>query len=155
MPSRSAAACARKRPDLRINAYFRTNLFESRTPQPHFINPNCFGEDAAHWLRHRMQGLRFGFSAVFQEDYGWGFWADGQYWVAVVLLEASGEPPQWLIGVDYDPGLDLKQRFFGKADARTIARLCAAIHAALLSEPRITELRWCDRAEQDCDATPD
>ena len=139
---------------MRTNVYFRSALFESRTPQPHFINPNCFGEDLAHWLLHRMQGMRFGFSAVFQEDYGWGFWADGQYWVAIILLEESGDPPEWLISVDYDPGLNLRLRFFGKAHAATISRLCTAIHAALVSEPRITAIRWCGDGENACAEMP-
>src|SRR5690242_20213737 len=115
---------------MKTNVYFRTDLFESRTPQPHFVNPNCFGEDLAAWLLHRMQGMRFGFSAIFQEDYGWGFWTNGQYWTAIALLEDSGDPPEWLISVDYDPGLNLRERLLGKADAATIQRLCGAIHVA-------------------------
>jgi hypothetical protein len=134
--------------------YFRTDQFESRTPQPHFINPNCFGEDLAHWLLHRMQGMRFGFSAVFQEDYGWGFWTDGQYWTAIGLMEESGEPPEWLISVDYDPGLNLKARLYRKADAATISRLCTCIHTALSTDPHITEIRWCSPDETDCGETP-
>jgi hypothetical protein len=28
-----------------------TDLFEHRRVKPHFINPSCFGEDCAKWLR--------------------------------------------------------------------------------------------------------
>jgi hypothetical protein len=139
---------------MRTNVYFRTDLFESRTPQPHFINPNCFGDDLARWLLRRLQGMRFSLSEPTQEDYGWGFWAQGKYWVAVGLIEDSGQPPEWLIAVDYDPGLNLRERLFGQADADTLARLCAAVHAALKSEPRIADVRWCDNDDADCGEAP-
>jgi len=32
-----------------------TDLFEATTPGKHFINPRCFGEDFAAWLRERLQ----------------------------------------------------------------------------------------------------
>ena len=55
-----------------------TDLFEHRQVRPHFINPCCFGEDFAMWLKQEL--LRFPetgveLSAPIQEDYGWGLWA--------------------------------------------------------------------------------
>lgn len=54
-----------------------TELFEHRDVKPHFINPCCFGEDFAAWLRDRLSGLvttGFEIGALIQEDYGWGLW---------------------------------------------------------------------------------
>ena len=34
-----------------------TDLFEHREVKPHFINPCCFGEDFAKWLRHELADL--------------------------------------------------------------------------------------------------
>jgi hypothetical protein len=54
-----------------------TEMFEHREVKPHFINPCCFGEDFAAWLKEQIAGLKgdgFRFSEIIQEDYGWGFW---------------------------------------------------------------------------------
>ncbi|HYX67548.1 MAG TPA: hypothetical protein VE825_00325, partial [Terriglobales bacterium] len=53
-----------------------TDIFEHRHVKPHFINPCCFGEDFAAWLREQLSTLSssgFVFSDPAQEDYGWGF----------------------------------------------------------------------------------
>src|SRR5688572_18393598 len=34
-----------------------TELFEHREVKPHFINPCCFGEDFARWLRGELADL--------------------------------------------------------------------------------------------------
>ena len=34
-----------------------TDLFEPREVKPHFINPCCFGEDFATWLRQQLAPL--------------------------------------------------------------------------------------------------
>jgi len=55
-----------------------TDMFEHREVKPHFINPCCFGEDFAAWLKRELSPLTsdgFSFSEPIQEDYGWGFWA--------------------------------------------------------------------------------
>jgi hypothetical protein len=41
-----------------------TDLFEHRKVKPHFINPCCFGEDFAAWLKQELsrsaaQGMEF------------------------------------------------------------------------------------------------
>jgi hypothetical protein len=44
--------------------------------KPHFINPCCFGEDFAAWLKQELAPLAahgFDFSEPMQEDYGWAF----------------------------------------------------------------------------------
>jgi hypothetical protein len=50
-----------------------TDLFEHRNVQPYFINPCCFGEDFAAWLKAELSDLEFCFSEIIQEDYGWAF----------------------------------------------------------------------------------
>jgi len=54
----------------------RTELFNYREVKPHFINPCCFGEDFASWLKERISPLEdsgFKISEIIQEDYGWAF----------------------------------------------------------------------------------
>ncbi len=53
-----------------------TGIFEHREVKAHFINPCCFGEDFARWLKQelsRFTELGFELSEAIQEDYGWGF----------------------------------------------------------------------------------
>ena len=50
-----------------------TDLFEHREVKPHFMNPCCFGEDFAAWLKQelvRFPDLHFELSEAIQEDYG-------------------------------------------------------------------------------------
>jgi hypothetical protein len=92
-----------------------TEMFDHREVKPHFINPCCFGEDFAAWLKKEiatLEGSGFSFSEPIQEDYGWGFWiwrGSDPFWVALSYVgdgpqEARG---QWVISVNYDPGLNL------------------------------------------------
>ena len=66
-----------------------TDLFEHRNVRPHFINPCCFGEDVALWLKRELSPVikdGFSFSETIQEDYGWGFWASKEkdrFWIAL------------------------------------------------------------------------
>jgi hypothetical protein len=48
-----------------------TDLFEHREVKPHFINPCCFGEDFAAWLKQelaRFPELGVQLSEAIQED---------------------------------------------------------------------------------------
>jgi hypothetical protein len=66
-----------------------TDFFEHREVKPHFINPCCFGEDFAVWLRAELSHLAadgFSLSEPFQEDYGRGLWAahgKDHFWIAL------------------------------------------------------------------------
>jgi hypothetical protein len=71
---------------------FKTSLFESKEPKPHFINERCFGEDLAAWLLQRLREAPFTFDEAIQEDYGWGFWAkvgEDTYWIAIGIFDES------------------------------------------------------------------
>lgn len=85
-----------------------TDLFEHREVGPHFINPCCFGEDFAAWLKCELSSLReggFTFSDAIQEDYGWGFWVThgrDRFWIALSYMGEGPqeEPPQWTVSID-------------------------------------------------------
>ena len=125
-----------------------TDLFEHREVKPHFINPCCFGEDFARWLRRELADTAaFGFelSEPIQEDYGWGFWADRQadrFWIALSYCgdgPAEG-PAEWVVSVGYDPGLSLLKRLFHKPDAEALERLRARVWQTLRSTSGIRVL---------------
>ncbi len=141
---------------MRNNVHFRTSLFENKEAGPHFINSRCFGEDLVSWLLLRLQGSPFSLGDAIQEDYGWGFWVENDYWVAVGVMDDSIgiENPNWLISVNYDAGLNLRKRFFGKADPSLQLKICGAINSVLHNEPNVTEILLCDDEETDCDQNP-
>jgi len=95
--------------------FIETDLFEHREVKPHFINPCCFGEDFAAWLKQelsRFPELRVDLSNPIQEDYGWGLWATrgkDRVWIAISYVGDGPQeaPPQSVVSVTYDPGLSL------------------------------------------------
>ncbi len=105
-----------------------TDLFEHREVKPHFINPCCFGEDFAAWLKQelsRFPELGIKLSQPIQEDYGWGLWAShgkDRFWIALSYVGKGPQeaPAQWVISVTYDPGLNLAKRLFHKPDRQTL-----------------------------------
>jgi hypothetical protein len=122
-----------------------TDLFEHREVKPHFINPCCFGEDFAAWLKGQLSplvGSDFNLSKIIQEDYGWGFWAShgkDPFWVALSYVGVGPQeaPAQWVISVNYDPGLNLIKRFFHKPDHRALQRLRDHVRQAVNSNSEI------------------
>jgi len=58
--------------------------------KPHFINPNCFGEDLADWLKNKLAGKRINVDRFGQEDWGW-------------YLEANNAGHSYLLGMNGIP----------------------------------------------------
>ncbi|MFI4973556.1 MAG: hypothetical protein ACHP84_03340 [Caulobacterales bacterium] len=122
-----------------------TDLFEHRTVQPHFINPCCFGEDFALWLRAELAPLAadgFAFSEPIQEDYGWGLWASRErdrFWIALSYVgDGPQEPPaQWVVSVSHDAGLNLMNRLIHQPDPHAFAMLRERVWQAIQSNPAI------------------
>jgi len=122
-----------------------TDQFEHREVKPHFINPCCFGEDFAAWLKEEISPLQesgFSLSEIIQEDYGWGFWAwhgKDPFWVALSYVGdgPQEEPAQWVISVNYDPGLNLIKRLFHKPDKQALQKLRYHVRQAVTSNTAI------------------
>ena len=121
---------------------FKSRLFANKEPQPHFINPRCFGEDLAAWLIERLGSARWSLSEPIQEDYGWGVWCrrgDDPYWIALSYCGdgPTEEPAEWVVSVNYDPGLNLIKRLFHKADPRAFSQLRDRVWQSLRSNRAI------------------
>jgi hypothetical protein len=118
-----------------------TARFDTHEVKPHFINPNCFGEDFARWLRQELQSLTgsgYQLSDPIQEDYGWGFWVtrgEDPVWISLSYCEEgpSDGPSEWVVGVDYDPGLNLVKRLFHRPDEAALRGLHARVLDVLSS----------------------
>jgi hypothetical protein len=130
---------------MRDDITIETNFFEHREVKSHFINPCCFGEDFAAWLRCRLSPLAaegFHFADAIQEDYGWGFWAShrgDRFWIALSYAGdgPQEEPAQWVISVDYSAGLNLVRRLFRKSHQQAFTLLRDGIWRSLRSNPEI------------------
>lgn len=126
-----------------------TDLFDHREVKPHFINPCCFGEDFAAWLKQelsRFTELGFTLSEAIQEDYGWGFWASrgkDPFWIALSYIGDGPQeaPAQWVISVTYDPGLNLVRRMFHKPDPQALEDLRDRIRQILASNSAIRTIK--------------
>jgi len=122
-----------------------TDMFEHRNTRPHFINPCCFGEDFAEWLKQELPRFRdpgFNLSEITQEDYGWGFWAShggDRFWLAVSYVGDGPQdaPAQWVNSVSCDPGLNLVKRVLNKPDRQAFELLRDRIRQILTSNEAI------------------
>jgi len=129
--------------------FIETDLFEHREVKPHFINPCCFGEDFAAWLKQelsRFPELRVDLSNPIQEDYGWGLWAThgkDRFWIAISYVGDGPQeaPPQWVVSVTYDPGLNLAKRLFHKPDQEAQVQLWNRIRQILQSNSSIRTIK--------------
>jgi hypothetical protein len=54
-----------------IDLLFHTGRFDLSIVGDHFINPCCFGEDLAAWLRERLIARGIHADLPGQEDWGW------------------------------------------------------------------------------------
>jgi hypothetical protein len=122
-----------------------TDAFEHRDVKPHFINPCCFGEDFAAWLKQelsRFPELGATISEPIQEDYGWGLWAScgkERYWIALSYVGNGPQeaPAQWVISVRADPGLNPIKRLFHKPNRQVVEQLEGLIRQILVSNSAI------------------
>jgi hypothetical protein len=73
---------------------FRTDRFNLSKVGDHFINPCCFGEDVAAWLRGKLAERGIVATEPDQEDWGW-------------YIEATHEGRHYFLGIggnsDEDP----------------------------------------------------
>ena len=58
-----------------FNILFETDRFNVSEVKEHFINPCCFGEDLAEWLRQRLAEKGVTAGTPGQEDWGWYLFA--------------------------------------------------------------------------------
>jgi hypothetical protein len=122
-----------------------TEMFEHREVKPHFINPCCFGEDFAAWLKRQLSHLAesgFTLSDPIQEDCGWGLWAThgkDPFWIALSYVGDGPQeaPAQWVVSVSYDPGLNVVKRLFHKTDRQALDHLRDSVRQAVTSNTAI------------------
>lgn len=86
---------------------FETDRFNVSEVKEHFINPCCFGEDVAEWLRQELIKRDITVSTPGQEDWGWYLFverASERYFVGATGYQRQGAPTandgEWRIMVE-------------------------------------------------------
>jgi hypothetical protein len=131
---------------------FRSSAFNATDPKPHFINPNCFGDDVARWLieQFQMRGIRVD-AAPRQEDFGWFFEFDvpeGKHCCVLGLREVD-DPSEsnWVAWIERSRGfvgsvLGMRRRDIAPSAVKSL-------HAVLSSHSEISNVRWHEQRDFD------
>ncbi len=91
---------------------FRTSRFNSTIPREYFINPNCYGDDLAKWLKVKLEKSGIKIDGPDQEDWGWYLCAKDEQGLEVIINIGRNEPNEWTIFNSFSRGL--RSWFTGK-----------------------------------------
>jgi hypothetical protein len=125
---------------------FDTERFNLSAPQPHFINPSCFGEDLAGWLRERLVARSIPTTEPDQEDWGW--YIEAAMGEATYLLgiggnadETGGRPNlgEWRVMVQKHR--TLWQKLTGGSPPGADDPMAAIVEEILRAEPDFRNIR--------------
>jgi len=116
-----------------------TDRFEVNTPGPNFINPNCFGEDFAIWLRAHLSEAGVTVAEPIQEDFGWVLLAtldEATFTIALGVLDESigVVPAVWRIDVDYERPLNPVRRWFKPVPINSLEQVFQKLESVLIAE---------------------
>jgi len=126
-----------------LSILFRTDRFNLSKVGEHFINPCCFGEDLAGWLRHRLtpRGVRSG--PAYQEDWGWelpvSLGTHSYYLCMSGNADFEGnDAGEWRIIVE--KRRSIWERLMGKGKITSADPLLMMLEVILSEEPDIEEV---------------
>ena len=129
-----------------IDLLFETGRFNLSEVRPHFINPCCFGEDLAAWLRVRLAERGIDADEPGQEDWGWYLGAShGKrvYFVGVGgnAAERADDPNwgEWRLMVE--KRRSLWERLAGREQMTADDELLRTLRSILEAEPDIRDVR--------------
>lgn len=125
-----------------IDILFTTKRFNLSKVGAHFINPCCFGEDLAGWLRAKLAQRKIETSEAFQEDWGWGLPAkvgEHSYFLGVSgnadEPDGSNDEGEWRVIVE--KRRSIWQRLRGKGKIAADDAMLNIIENILSAEPEI------------------
>lgn len=59
--------------------FFETDQFNLTEEHAYFVNPGCYGEDFANWLKPHIESSGIKVTDIYQEDWGWEIDCSGYY----------------------------------------------------------------------------
>jgi hypothetical protein len=127
---------------------FRTKRFNLSTTKEHFINPDCFGEDLAVWLKQKFIARGMDVSQLGQEDWGWYLKVKcnkESYFLAMNGIPIETDKNQtdfgeWRIIVKKNRSIGQWLANKGKISADD--RMVVLIEETLRAEPDFADVHW-------------
>jgi hypothetical protein len=129
---------------MRDHVTFLSDAFNKTEVKDNFINDDCFGEDLAEWLISCLS-LPAGFVVdpePCQEDWGWEVLLSGngeKIFVGIGQYEIDDQLG-WMCFVKSE--VPFYKSWFGVRSDVARRSICAALHHALHTNQRITQIRW-------------
>jgi len=126
-----------------LDVLFRTSRFNLSRVGEHFINPCCFGEDLAAWLRPKLAEKNVETAKPYQEDWGWELPATcgaGSYYLCMSgnADNSGSNEGEWRIIVE--KRRSIWERLTGRGKIAADDTLARAVEEILAKEPTITNV---------------
>jgi hypothetical protein len=127
-----------------LHILFRSNRFNLSKVGEHFINPCCFGEDLAAWLRPKLAGKNIETVPPYQEDWGWELPAKRGRDSYYLCMSGNADNPgndegEWRIIVE--KRRSIWERLTGEGKIAVGDAVVTLIEQILSKEPAIRNLR--------------
>jgi hypothetical protein len=129
-----------------LHLLFRSRQFNLTQVGKDFINPCCFGEDLAAWLRPRLAAKNVATAEPYQEDWGWELpaaWDGRRYYLCMSGNADDPDGPdnegEWHIIVE--KRRSIFERLAGKEKLASDDPLVARLEEVLSADAAIRNLR--------------
>ena len=125
---------------------FKTGRFNLSKVGENFINPCCFGEDVAAWLRRKLTERNIRTREPHQEDWGWELPAqsgDQSYYLCMAgnADDPATNPDDGEWGIIVEKTRTMWQRLTGSAKIAADDPMLLMIEEILSAQPGISEIR--------------
>ena len=126
-----------------LHILFRSSRFNLSRVGEHFINPCCFGEDLAVWLRPKLSEKNIETTQPYQEDWGWELPAKTRTDSYYLCMSGNADNPgndegEWRIIVE--KRRSIWERLTSRAQITTDDSLATAIEQILSSDSAIRDV---------------
>ena len=128
-----------------LRILFKTSRFNLSKVGEHFINPCCFGEDLAAWLRFKLIERDIEVRQPYQEDWGWELpvMHEGHsYYLCMSgnADESSSNKDEGEWGIIVEKKRSIGQRLRGGGKITENDKMVSTIERILCAEPTIRQV---------------